>query len=201
MSAIDTRFNKQILRAGSTALLIALLSWPAARAWSASAQPPASAQMKPAMNPAMKPAMNPAGTGFLVSSLQDGLAEIQVSQLVLKKSTNAEVKAFAQHMITDHGKANQEIRSLATSKKTALPQAVKPEQKAAYQKLSALSGKAFDQAVMSHFVEDHEKAVKAFSDNAKANPDPQIRAFAAKTLKVLQMHLQMARDVNRKVNG
>lgn len=49
-------------------------------------------------------------------------------------------------------------------------------------------------------VSDHETDVKEFETQANKGNDPDVKAFAARTLPVLQKHLQMARDVNDQIS-
>jgi len=74
-------------------------------------------------------------------------------------------------------------------------------QKSTVDKLAKLSGAEFDKAYMSDMVSDHETDVKEFQTQADKGNDPDVKAFAAKTLPVLQKHLQMARDVASQVGA
>ena len=68
-------------------------------------------------------------------------------------------------------------------------------------KLSKLSGAEFDKEYMSEMVKDHENDAKEFQTQANEGTDPDIKAFAAKTLTIIQEHLKMARDVAKKVGA
>lgn len=67
--------------------------------------------------------------------------------------------------------------------------------------MSKLSGSEFDKEYMSGMVKDHEAAVEDFQKQANEGTDPDIKAFAARTLPILQEHLQIARDVAKKVGA
>ena len=123
---------------------------------------------------------------FLSKAMQDGVAEIHVCQLALQRSQNDDVKKFAERMMQDHTRADQEITQLAARKGVELPQDVSEKQKLTYDALSKLSGASFDKEFMSHNVSDHEGDVKA---------------LAAKTLPMLQTHLQLSKEVNDKVKS
>jgi putative membrane protein len=68
-------------------------------------------------------------------------------------------------------------------------------------KMMGLSGDAFDREYMNMMVKDHEKAVKDFEKVSTKAKDPDVRAFAAKTLPTLREHLQQARDIQSRVKG
>src|SRR5207249_5592683 len=112
--------------------------------------------------------------------------------LAAGKASNAEVKSFGQRMVTDHGKANQELTEIASRKGITLPKDVDKKHMAAIDKMSKLSGAAFDKAFMTGMHKDHMKAVSAFEKEASKGQDADIKAFAAKTLPTLKEHLQMA---------
>ena len=66
-------------------------------------------------------------------------------------------------------------------------------------KLSKASGKDFDKMYIDGMVEDHEKDVEAFQTQSEKGDDPDVRAFAAKTLPTLRDHLQMIKDIKSKM--
>lgn len=67
---------------------------------------------------------------------------------------------------------------------------------AARQRLMGLKGSAFDAAYARDMVKDHQQDVAEFRKEARAGQDPALKAFARKTLPVLQQHLQMAQAVS-----
>src|SRR4051794_36516517 len=57
---------------------------------------------------------------FVMDAAKGGLAEVELGQLASQKASSDQVKQFAQRMVTDHGKANDELKSLAQSKQITL---------------------------------------------------------------------------------
>jgi putative membrane protein len=143
--------------------------------------------------------MKSADTKFATDAAQGGMAEVQLGQLAAQKASNADVKAFGQHMIDDHTKANDELKSVAEKEGMTLPTSLDPKDQALMSKLQNLSGPAFDKAYMKAMVSDHEKDVKEFQKEANDGKDPQLKDFASKTLPVLQSHLDMAKSTDAKV--
>lgn len=135
---------------------------------------------------------------FAMKAAIGGMAEVMGGQTASTKATSADVKAFGQRMVTDHGKANDELKALAAQKGLALPTDIDAEHKEKMDKMSAKSGKDFDKAYMADMVEDHEKDVKEFEKASKDAKDPDLKAWAAKTLPTLQEHLKMAKDTAAK---
>ena len=138
---------------------------------------------------------------FIENTAKDGMAEVQIAQLAQQHASNDQVKQFAAKMVTDHSKANEELRQLAQEKGVTMPAGPSHMENHEMTKLSKLSGADFDREFMKGMVKDHQKAVKEFQKEATKAKDPDVRNFAAKTLPTLQDHLQMAENANQTVGG
>lgn len=138
---------------------------------------------------------------FVKEAAIGGMAEVALGQLASTKATNDKVKAFAQRMVTDHGKANDELKTLASSKKMTVPATVDAKHKATYDRLDKLSGTAFDRAYVSDMLADHRKDVAAFKREAASAKDSDVKQFAAKTLPTLEEHLKMVEDLSKDVGA
>lgn len=99
----------------------------------------------------------------------------------------------------DHSKANDTLKQLAEQKSVELPNDLDEQHEQTVGKIPNLSGKEFDCEYMSDMVKDHEKDVPAFKQEAEKGKDADIKAFAAATVKMLEDHLQMAKDIRERV--
>ena len=138
---------------------------------------------------------------FLRKAAEGGMAEVQMGQLAQEKASNKDVKDFGKHMVDDHSKANDELKSLASQKNVTVPDSLSAKDKATYDRLSKLSGDQFDREYMRVMVKDHETDVAEFRRESKTAKDPDVRSFASKTLPTLEEHLKMARDIAAKVGA
>ena len=102
-----------------------------------------------------------------------------------------------QQMIADHGKASEELKSLATTKHITLPTVMDAKHKAKHAQLAKLTGSAFDRAYAAEMVKGHEAAVAAFKHESENGKDPEIKSWAAKTLSTIESHLQTARNLTK----
>ena len=136
----------------------------------------------------------------LAREQQGGLGEVALGQLAQSHGSTTGAKRFGLQMVRDHSKANAQLKQVAAKQGVTLPTAPGPDEQATKTRLAGLSGTAFDKAYISDMVEDHEKDVADFKKEAAAGKDPAVKAFAAKTLPTLQMHLQMARTLNSSMN-
>ena len=134
---------------------------------------------------------------FVQHAARDGLAEVQMGQMAAERASNPEVQRFGQRMVTDHSKANQELMTLAQSKNISVPKDIDKQHQKTAEALGKKRGTSFDRDYTRDMVSDHEKAVRLFTTEANDGSDPDIKAFASKTLPTLQEHLQMARQLTQ----
>ena len=132
---------------------------------------------------------------FIMTAAESDMAEIKLSQLALQKSSNAEVKAFAEKMVADHNKLEADMKPFAD--KMAVPPVVelKPEHQAKYDMLSGLSGTAFDKEYMKTMDIDHHKALMAFDaeiGTTTMSADSDFITTVTAGEKVVAMHTKMA---------
>ena len=136
---------------------------------------------------------------FVMHAAEGGLAEVDLGKLATEKASSEDVKKFAQRMVDDHGKANDELKTLAGKKSITLPSDVAAKDKATHDKLAKLSGAEFDRAYMRQMLTDHRKDVNEFRRESQSGKDPDVKAFAAKTLPTLEEHLKQAQSTDRSV--
>jgi putative membrane protein len=135
---------------------------------------------------------------FVKTAAQDGMTEVALGKLALSKSSNNDVKQFAQKMVQDHGQADQQLASLAQSKGLTVPTTLDAKHAAMVKALGAKSGAAFDSSYAAHMAKGHTKAVALFQAASKSS-DPDVAAFAQKTLPTLQEHKQLADNLRASV--
>ena len=131
---------------------------------------------------------------FILDAAKGGMAEVELGKLAADRAQNDEVKKFAQRMVDDHSKANDQLKQIADSKGIKLPSDVESKDKALMQRLEKLNGTAFDRAYMNAMVNDHVKDVSEFKKEANGGRDSQVKSFASSTLPTLEEHLQQAKQ-------
>ncbi|WP_276369384.1 DUF4142 domain-containing protein [Chryseolinea sp. H1M3-3] len=138
---------------------------------------------------------------FAVSAAEGGMLEVQLAQLALTKATSPKVKEFAQSMVDDHSKANEELKSLAQSKNITLPTTLSEEKQKDYNDLAEKSGADFDKAYSEFMVKDHKDDVSKFKKAADNAEDGDIKSWAAAKVPVLEHHLSMAESLEDAVEN
>ena len=137
---------------------------------------------------------------FLRKALQGGMAEVQLGQLALQKSSNDDVKQFAQKMIDDHTKLGDQMKPLAQQMNVKIPDGPSAKDQATMTKLQALNGDAFDKAYIRDMVKDHEKDQKDFKQEAASTSNPDLKQAVTQGEQVITEHLQMIKQIAQKDN-
>ena len=133
---------------------------------------------------------------FVEKAAIGGMAEVELGNLAQQKAASDQVKQFGARMVTDHSKANDELKQIASTKGVQLPSALDDKHKKDMDRLQKMSGADFDKAYMSHMVDDHKQDVAEFKKEANGGKDGDVKGFAAKTLPTLEEHLKLAQTTN-----
>jgi putative membrane protein len=139
---------------------------------------------------------------FVQKAAEGGMFEVQMGQLAATKASDPAVKAFANMLVDDHSKANNELVQLANAKKVELPAGPPRSMRRTLEKIGKKNGSDFDKAFIHDVgVKDHEHDVKDFQKAAKDLKDPELKAFAQKTLPTLQKHLADAKKLDAELKN
>jgi putative membrane protein len=138
---------------------------------------------------------------FLMDAAMGGMMEVELGRIAAQQGASEGVKQFGQRMVDDHTKANTELMSIASAKGITLPTTLEEKHRQEVTKLSAMSGADFDRAYIKKMVSDHNKKVSTFEKESTKGDDPDLKAFASKTLPTVQEHLQMARALSGSQGG
>lgn len=129
---------------------------------------------------------------FVVTAANGGMLEVTLGKLAQQKASSAAVKEFGMMMVTDHSKANDELKALAGSKVITIPAILSNDKQKDVDDMSKLSGTEFDQKYIDYMVKDHKEDIDEFKKEATDGKDAEIKAFACKHVPILQHHLEAA---------
>ena len=138
---------------------------------------------------------------FAMKAASGGMSEVKLGQLASERGSNPAVKEFGQRMVTDHSKANDELKALAMHENITLPSNPSRADQATYDRLSKLSGKQFDEAYASLMVTDHEQDIAEFQKESASGQNDSLKSFAGKTLPTLESHLTEAKEMLKSVQS
>jgi putative membrane protein len=123
---------------------------------------------------------------FMMNAGKGGVMEVEWGKVAAQNAQNADVKKFGNRMVTDHSKANSELTTLAKEEGVTLQ--------------GAKAGKwKSDKDYMDMMVKDHTADLTEFQKEAQSGTDPDLKKFAAKYAKVVQQHLNMAKETQAKL--
>ncbi len=157
---------------------------------------------------AVAPDANPAATiptptdetsapAFVAKAAASDMFEIETGKIALERSTNAQVKAFAQMMVEGHARTTADLTAaIAASGLMITPPATLPDDKAtALADLRSVDAASFDKAYMNGQVDAHQATLNLVSRYAQDGDTPQIKDAAAAMLPTIQEHLDKARTL------
>lgn len=136
---------------------------------------------------------------FAVKAADGGMFEVKLADLVLSRTKNADVRALAEMMKTDHAAANAELKALAAKKNITLPDSVSSDKMDEYRKLAEKTGDDFDKKYVEMMIDDHDKDIQLFDKEAMKGNETEIRDWAAAKLPTLRHHHEMAKETKDKL--
>jgi putative membrane protein len=143
-------------------------------------------------NPAAGPSMDKA---FVKKALEGNMAEIQMGQLALQKSSDDQVKQLAQRMVDDHGKMQDQLKPVAEQMGVKVPDGPSKGQMKKMDKMKSLSGDAFDQAYIKDMVKDHKSDDSDFKQEAQSTQNPQLKQMVMQSDQIIESHLQQIQQI------
>jgi len=136
---------------------------------------------------------------FLARASEADAAELKQSQLALDKSTNPAVRDYAQKMLTDHAALEGKMKPFADKYSVTPVTAPNPDHQAEIDKLSGLSGKAFDKEYIASMEKDHRAALELFDDERGTSKDKDLQASAGDAYATVEMHIKMTNKLADKL--
>jgi len=138
---------------------------------------------------------------FAKKAAAGGMFEVMLGGVAQKNAEAPDVKEFGSMMVTDHGKAGEELAAIAAKEGIKLPAKLPKKLQAKVDKISGLTGKAFDAAYVSEMVADHKKDLAEFKAAATSLSDPALKEFAEKTSAVIEKHLSAIQKIQDQMNA
>jgi putative membrane protein len=134
---------------------------------------------------------------FVMKAAMGGMEEVEGGNIAQQNGMNQRVKDFGSMMVRDHPKANDELKSLASTKGLTLPSALPADKMKHLDGMRKMKGKDFDSHYISMMVNDHKTDIGEFEKASKNAKDPDLKAWATKTLPTLKTHLDSAQAINK----
>jgi putative membrane protein len=130
-------------------------------------------------------------TSFAATAAQDGMVEVALAGLALRKSGDNQLRQFALKVVQDYAQSNGGLDAIVKCEGLILPIELDAKHDALIKRLNAKSGRAFESAYLKHIASKHSEAMALF-ESASMSGDPDVAAFARKGLSMLQEHQLLA---------
>jgi putative membrane protein len=136
---------------------------------------------------------------FINEAATGGMTEVKLGQLAADQGNSDDVRKFGKRMVDDHSAANKDLVALLSKKGMTAPKEMTKKQQELFDHLSKLRGPEFDKAYIKHMIEDHKEDVGLFEGMSKSGSDPDLKAFASKSLPTIKEHLKLAEQIQGKL--
>jgi putative membrane protein len=125
---------------------------------------------------------------FVAEAIQSNYAEIRLAELASTKSSNKQVQATAQELVSDHTNALAKLQALANKKGISTPVDEGEDGKKRVNKLAKVDQPDFDKKWCDELVDNHEKTIRDFESMQEKSKDPELKEFISATLPKLREH-------------
>jgi putative membrane protein len=133
---------------------------------------------------------------FVLAAADGGMLEVRLGELAMKQASSPNVQAFAKTMTIDHGKANEELKTIATKLNISVASGLSAKSQQKYDDLAQKKGGEFDKAYAGLMVSDHQETIEKFRTEANNGQQTEIRNWAEAKIPTLEHHLKMAERIN-----
>ncbi|MFF0574738.1 DUF4142 domain-containing protein [Streptosporangium saharense] len=148
-----------------------------------------------------QPSLNEQDKTFLAQAHRSNLAEIESGRLAEKKSSDQTVKTIAKKLVADHLKLDAAVKKAAQQAGVTLPEQPAPKQRATLDRLSKLSGTAFDKAWIGAQIAGHRQTIAVINTELQDGSSAAIKKVASEAKPVVQGHLQMLQQARGNGGG
>lgn len=122
------------------------------------------------------------------------MTEAHEGQVAENHATRADVKDFAKTLVQDHTQAYEQLTELAAKDGISIPKGINVARNSEIQQLTRLKGVRFDQQFDRDEIADHQRVLASVKREAAQGQDPDVKAYAAKMIPVLEKHLSLAQQ-------
>jgi putative membrane protein len=130
-----------------------------------------------------------ADKAFVGKVSQGGMFEVELAKVAETKATTQDLRDQATTEEHDHTLVGNKLKSIMEANGMEFPTALNAEFQARLDKLSALSGAAFDAAYLQAMEKIHHIDGAAFKQESTGGSNPDLKAFAAETHRIVLRHL------------
>jgi len=136
---------------------------------------------------------------FATQAALAGQAEIELSQLAMRKTHDMKVRSFAEKMVRDHQRESELLESVAQEHGWSLPHRAAKERQLLMQKLESLNSAEFDIAYAKVIEEDHDQLIELLTRATHTQGiSTDLQTFAERALPTCKAHERMTDDLRHR---
>lgn len=135
--------------------------------------------------------LNVADRNFMSTAARTDMTEAHEGQMAEKEGMRKEVKDLAKAMIQDHTESYEHLTELAAKTGVSIPKAISGKGPS-IQRLMHVKGAGFDHRFAEEEVMEGRQTIALFKREAAHGQEADIKAYATKTLPVLEKDLELA---------
>lgn len=132
---------------------------------------------------------------FLIKTAEDNLFEMQLGEIAKDRASNTDVRSFADRMVEDHGRLQDEVKRIADQLTVTLPTELSTRHKGQILRLQAFSSEQFGVEYMALMVKEHLDCVAEYQNHARQGLNDALKAYASRNLPPLQDHVKQAQEI------
>jgi putative membrane protein len=133
--------------------------------------------------------------------INTNLLEVRLGQIADQKAVNPSVRQFAQRMISDHSRLQNEWTSMASANGVSVNAQLDNASAAKVDQLNRASRWDFDRAYMNLMIQGHQEAVNRLQNEGQYAQSAAVRARVANDLPIVQQHLSLAQQLGPQVGS
>jgi putative membrane protein len=130
-----------------------------------------------------------ADKAFVAKVSQGGMYEVELGKLAETKALTQDLKDQGNTEAHDHTLVGDKLKSVVEANGMEFPKQLNAEFQARLDKISALPADKFEAAYIEDMKEIHAADGAAFAKEATSGTNPDLKAFAAETYRIVQRHL------------
>ena len=130
-----------------------------------------------------------ADKAFVAMVSQGGMYEVELGKLAETMGSTQDLKDQGTTEFHDHTLVGDKLKSIAKGAGMDFPDKLNAEFQGKLDKMKTLSGEKFDMAYLADMKKIHDADGAAFAKESKGGTNPDLKAFAAETYRIVQRHL------------
>ncbi len=139
--------------------------------------------------------LNTADNTFIPLAGMSNAAEIGTAKVAVSKTTDSVVLSFAQQMLFEHSKAQEDLKIMGKVVGFTVKDTVDAAHAAIIAQLDSLAGRTFDSAYIHTQLDDHKATIQFCIEELNNGQQLNVTAYANSMLQNVQVHYQRADSI------